>query len=81
MQASITFSTTDGLFYAPFQLTLTPEYPGRVDLLHNQQLGAQQAVSGITYSGTTATVTIRRSISSGDMVQIAGDPRSTSLAA
>ena len=28
VQASLTFSSTDGLFYAPFQVTLTPDVPG-----------------------------------------------------
>ena len=50
VQASITFSSTHGLYYAPFQVTLTPNVAGQpiYYTTNNAAPGVQQAVSSIT---------------------------------
>ena len=74
--ASITFSSTHGLYYAPIQVTLTPSVAGEpiYYTTNNAVPAVQQAVSSITYSGTTATVTTTAAFgfASGDTLQIAG---------
>ena len=78
VQASVAFSQTDGLYYSPFQVTLTPDVTVSGTQVYYTTNGAapgiQQAVSGITYSGTTATVTTAAAVgfASGDTVEIAG---------
>ncbi len=78
VQASVAFSQTDGLYYSPLQVTLTPDVTVSGTQVYYTTNGAapgiQQAVSGITYSGTTATVTTAAAVgfASGDTVEIAG---------
>ena len=78
VQASVAFSQTDGLYDSPFQVTLTPNVTVSGTQIYYTTNGAapgiQQAVSGITYSGTTATVTTAAAVgfASGDTVEIAG---------
>ena len=76
VQASITFSSTHGLYYAPVQVALTPNVAGQsiYYTTNNAAPGVQQAVSNITHSGTTATVTTSSAVgfATGDVVTIAG---------
>ena len=76
VQASITFSKTDGLYSASFPLTLASNFAGEpiYYTTNDAAPGVQQAVSSITYSGTTATVTTAEpfGFATGDTVQIAG---------
>ena len=73
VQPDITFSTTHGLFYAPVQVTLTPDISGDSIYYTTDNTAPAQAISSITYSGTTATVTTEDSVDfdTGDYVQIA----------
>ncbi len=74
VQAGITFSATHGLYYAPVQVTLTPNVAGTpIYYTTDNSTPGSYAVSSITYSGTTATVTTQQPIGfcTGDEVQIA----------
>ena len=76
IQPSITFSSAHGLYSSPFQLTLTSNIAGTpiYYTTNNAAPGVQQAISSITHSGTTATVTTAAAFgfASGDTIQIAG---------
>ena len=76
IQASLTFSQSDGLYSSSFPLTLACNVAG-VPIYYttnNAAPGVQQAVSSITYSGTTATVTTTEDFgyATGDTITIAG---------
>ncbi|MGA2068682.1 MAG: lamin tail domain-containing protein, partial [Thermoguttaceae bacterium] len=90
VQASLAFSQPDGLYSSAFQLALTANVSGTsiYYTMNNAVPGVQQAISSITYSGTTATVTTSAAFdttttsdtgnevvsgyATGDTVQIAG---------
>ena len=68
MQASISFNTPldttqdnslpDGMYYAPISVTLVPNVAGMpIYYTTDNTTPGYQAVSSITFSGTTATVT------------------------
>ncbi|MGA2068975.1 MAG: lamin tail domain-containing protein, partial [Thermoguttaceae bacterium] len=72
-QPDIAFSTTHGMFYAPFQVTLTPDIPSDSIYYTTDNTAPVEAIAGITHSGTTATVTTVDPVDfdTGDYVQIA----------
>ena len=49
-EASITFSTVHGFFYAPFQLTLTPDIPG-ASIYYTTDNSVPSATNGTLYTG------------------------------
>ncbi len=74
MQASISFSQTDGLYSASFPLTITSNPAGEPIYYTTDNTAPMQAVTSITYSGTTATATTPDPVDfdTGDEVVIAG---------
>ena len=75
VQAGIAFSSTHGLYSAPFQVTLTPDVAGApIYYTEDNSVPANQALTSITHSGTTATATTQQPVAfvSGEVVVIAG---------
>ena len=72
-QPDVSFSPQDGFFSAPFNVTLSSGIPGSSIYYTTDNTAPAAAISSITYSGTTATVTTAAPVDfdTGDRVQIA----------